>query len=691
MKKRWLYFYLVCLLLQPLLFSDRADAEKSLSLKYKEWMNVVNYIIAPIEKEVFLRLTTGKERDIFIEAFWKQRDPTQGTPQNEYKDEHIQRFNYANKYFGRGTSRPGWMTDMGRYHIILGPPNSIDRLENTIGIWPTQIWYYFGDKRLGFPTYFALVFFKRGGAGEYKLYNPASDGPISLIVSPEGVDHSDYRQQYNKIRELAPTLARVSLTNIPGEIPYNFMPSLRTNILLSKIAESPRKELKTTYATHFLDYKGYVTTDYLTNFVECDAEINVTRDPILGMNFVHFSIVPQRISIDYYEPKDQYFCNYSLSVSLRKGEKIIYQYSKDFPFYFTQERIQNIQTSGVSIQDSFPFVEGNYKLIILIQNSVAKEFSVFEKEIIIPERERAQILDSFLGYKIEESQSFSHFPYKIADKKILVDPRNTYSKSDNLILLFNVINVSEALWENGKVEVTIKGSKGPNPVEKFFSIGFEDLIFNRTLSIFKSLPMEELVPDYYELKLALKDGESMLVDSKKINFIISPQPQLAHPISLHKIFSLSNRFLLFYTLAYQYDRINEIERAEANFKKAYELKPDYREGVVEYAKFLLKIKEFDEGLELIENIKEDENLKFEYYLIKGKAYMGMGQYEEAISFLLKGNKIYNSETELLNSLGFCYFKTRNKEKALEALKASLHLNPGQEEIKKLIEEIERSF
>lgn len=691
MNKKWLIFCFICFLFLPFLFPEEKYEERDLSSKYKEWLDIVDYILSPVEEEVFLKLTADRERDIFIEAFWKQRDPTNGTSQNEFKDEHMRRFNYANKYFGRGTSRPGWKTDMGRYYIILGPPNSIERLENTRGIWPTQIWNYFGDKSLGFPTYFVLVFFKRGGHGEYALYNPSSDGPMSLLISPEGLDYTNYREQYNKIKELAPTLARAAITNIPGEIPYNYMPSLRTNILLSKIAEAPKKAVKTTYATHFLDYKAYVTTDYLANFIECATEINIVRDAILGMNFVHFSIVPQSISIDYYEPKDQYFCNYSLNVSLRKGENVIYQYSKDFPFYFTRERIENIKSSGVYIQDSFPFVEGKYKLIILIQNSVEKEFSVYEEEITIPDEERAQILDSFLGYKIEENQSFSHFPYKVENMKISVDPRNTFSKNDNLILFLNIRNVSEALWKNGKVEVTIIGSKGSNPLEKFLSVGFEDLIFNRTLSTYMPLPVEALVPDYYELKLALKDGESTLIDSKKINFIISHLPQLAHPISLHKIFPLSNRFLLFYTLAYQYDRINEIERAEANFKKAYELKPDFKEGVVEYAKFLLKIKKFDKNLELIENIKEDENLKFEYYQIKGRAYMGMEQYEEAIDQLLEGNKIYNSDTELLNSLGFCYYKTRKKEKSLEALKASLSLNPGQEGIKKLIEEIERSF
>ncbi len=691
MRNKGLFFCLMLFFILPSLFSGKENAKEELSPKYKEWLNLVSYIIVPIEKEIFFKLTSDRERDVFIKAFWKQRDPTKGTPQNEYKDEHLKRHQYANKYFRRGTSRAGWMTDMGRYYIILGPPNSINRMDNQRGIQPTQIWYYFGDRRFGLPTYFALVFFKRGGSGEYKLYNPLSDGPMSLMISPEGLDYTNYRQQYEEIRELAPTLARVSITNIPGEIPYNYMPSLRTNILLATIAEVPKKEMKTTYATHFLDYKGYVSTDHLTNFIECDTEIDIIRNPILGMNFVHFSIVPQRISIDYYKPKDQYYCNYSLNVSLRKGEKVIYQYTKDFPFYFNHERVQNIEASGLSIQDSFPFVEGEYTLIILIQNSVAKEYSVYEKDIIIPANEQAQILNPFLGYNIEENRSYSHFPYKIEDKKISVDPKNIYSKNDNLVLFFNIINSTEALWKKGKVEILIESLTVSNPVKKFFSIEFEDLILNRTLSIFKSLPVEELVPDYYEISLNLKDGESVLVDSKKINFIISPQAKLPHPISLYKIFSLSNSFLFYYALAHQYNRIEEIGKAEANIKKAYEMKPDYTKGLVEYANFLIKIKKFDKCLELIDNIKDDDSLRFEYYLIKGRVHMGMGQYSEAIVNLLEGNKIYDSNMQLLNSLGFSYYNTGRKKEALKILKASLRLNPGQKEIKRLIEEIEKSL
>ena len=95
-------------------------------------------------------------------------------------------------------------------------------------------------------------------------------------------------------------------------------------------------------------------------------------------------------------------------------------------------------------------------------------------------------------------------------------------------------------------------------------------------------------------------------------------------------------------------------------------------------------------LEKIDRISEDEVLRFEYYLLKGKALMGLARYSEAVNNLLEANKIYNSHLGLLNSLGFCLYKIGNKEEALRALNASLRLDPNQEEVKKLINMIEKN-
>jgi len=91
--------------------------------QYVNWLNAeVPYIISEKERDVFLSLKTNKERDLFIEAFWKQRDPTPQTPENEFKNEHYRRLAYANNKFGTA-STPGWKTEAGRIYIVFGDAN----------------------------------------------------------------------------------------------------------------------------------------------------------------------------------------------------------------------------------------------------------------------------------------------------------------------------------------------------------------------------------------------------------------------------------------------------------------------------------------------------------------------------------------------------------------------------------------
>jgi len=687
-KLKWLIFLLVFLLTVSSLPSALKIKEKDLSERYREWLKLTRYIILPQEKEVFMQLTTERDRDIFIEAFWRQRDPTPGTPQNEYKEEHMKRFIHANTKLRRSTPREGWMTDMGKIHILLGSPNSIERFDSQAGIHSCQVWYYYGEKEKGFPTYFALVFFQRGGSGEYKLYNPTSDGPISLLVDPQGLDMMMYREAYERISKLAPSLAELSLTMIPGQRPSNFIPSPGNNIILSKIYESPKKDVSPKYATHFMNYKGVVSTEYLTNYVENTSYAALIIDPLLNLNFVHFSISPKNISFDYFEQKDQYYCNFQINVSLRKGDDIIFQYSKDFPFYFSPSDTEKIKANGISIQDSFPTIEGSYSLNVLVQNSVGKEFSVFEENISVPENSSpAQIIGLVLGLQSEDRSDHLHIPFKIGNKKLLVDPHNTYTRTEEVAFFFNLTNVTEKLWREGMVDVFVSGLSHQEPFQKSLSIDLKDYQYTETISIFHQVSLQELPPEYYRMRIVLKDGKQGLIDEKDTTFIVSPKEVVPHPVTLAKSFPLANSFLYFYSLAYQYERVEELEKAEDAFTRAYTMNPWYQEGLVDYARFLLKIRKFRRSLELIEGIKDDEKFQFSYYLLRGKAYMGMANFQDAIINFLEGNKIYNSDVSLLNSLGYCYYKTNQIDKALDVLEASLRLNPGQKDIQALIDKI----
>jgi len=690
MKAKTSIILIFCFLLTSSLFSQQKLKAKDLPREYQDWLNLTKYIIHPGELDVFMRLTDNRDRNIFIDTFWKFRDPTPGTPKNEKKEEIIERFEYANYRLGSGSGRPGWMTDQGRFYIILGPPVSIERNPSSRDIFPYELWSYYGDIDKGLPSHFVLVFFRRGGSGELKLYDPVSDGPASLMIYGRDMDSTDFEALYEKIREVAPILALSSLSIIPGDIPLGFQPSLDSTFLMANILESARQEVTPTYAAHFMDYKGIVDTEYMTNFIESEAHIDVIKDPISGLNFLHFSILPTEISVDYYEPNNQYYSDLRIDVSLRVGDNIIFQYSKDFPLYFSEDDLSNLESTGISIEDSFPLADGDYKFIVLLQNSVAKEFSIIEKVLSIPEDLGvSKISGPFFGFKIINLDESYHIPYKILDKKLAVDPKDTFGTSDDVVFFFNIENLTLDLWKGGDVKVSIKGTTGENPYEKSYTLDLETYTFNKTLFLSQSLPASEFVPDYYYLDLTFVDQEGDTVDEQSGKFIISPQKTVAHPNPKIKGVPLPNQFIFYFMLAKQYENLNNSDKAEENYAKAYALRPEYIEGLIDYANFILKLNKFDRTLELIEKAKENEEQKFNYYLIKGKAQMGLGRYAEAIVDFLEGNKIYNSDLGLLNSLGFCYFKTGQTQEALEILNISLKLNPVQEQVKALIKEIEK--
>jgi len=665
--------------------------EKDFPSKYRDWLKLASYIIRPEEKDVFLQLANDRERDIFVQTFWKQRDPTPGTPVNEYREEHIKRFDYANEYYRRDSPREGWMTDMGRFHIILGSPVSIERFDNQKGLYPAQVWYYYGEREKGLPAHFGIVFFKRGGAGEYKLYDPVSDGPGTLMIEGRNLDPFAYEQTYEKLYELAPTLALVSLSMIPGEIPFNYQPSLRNNIIIADILESVKEDVNPVYATHFLNYRGIVSTDYLTNYIESDAEAALMKDPMIGLNFLHFLIVPRKISVDYYEPKDQFFCNFTLNVNMSKGDVTVFQYSKEFPFYFSQDELDKIKASGLAIEDSFPVAEGKYKLIVLLMNSVGKEFTIYEREMEIPEKSgESRLMGPFLGYRFQSYGKDVHIPFKALESKLAMEPKKTFGATDSLSILFLVDNVDQELWESGKVEIQIQGLKESNPTEKNLTFLLKSSPYGKILKMTHVLPTRELSPDYYDIHLRLIGGDGDIIDNKSNHFVLSAADAVAHPTAYAKGIPLAHSYAYFYMLASQYRKTGKREKAEEFYSKAMDMNPGYGRGLLEYAQFLFESQKFLECLDLIEKVKDKKDLQFSYFLIKGRAHMGLEEYGQAIANLEKGNKIYNSDTTLLNSLGYCYHKTIKRKKALNAFKASLRLNPQQEDIIKLVQEIEKN-
>src|SRR5215469_13351897 len=111
--------------------SDKRKKENAKSLKhelrgeYRKWLDEdVRWIITDDERKAFMQLSNDEERDKFIEAFWDRRNPNPDSEDNEFKDEHYRRIEYANEHYAAG--KPGWMTDRGRIYIVFGPADEVE-------------------------------------------------------------------------------------------------------------------------------------------------------------------------------------------------------------------------------------------------------------------------------------------------------------------------------------------------------------------------------------------------------------------------------------------------------------------------------------------------------------------------------------------------------------------------------------
>ena len=156
---------------------ENIDEEKAARLWIEE---IAHYIILGHERDTWKRLSSSEERVNFIDAFWRRRDPTPETPENEYQTEHYRRLAYTNKFFGAG--RPGWKTDRGRFYIILGPPDQID--SSPMGLhmhqYPSEVWLYRDPPHPALPQNMEIAFVDTRSIGEYELtFNLLADSDSS--------------------------------------------------------------------------------------------------------------------------------------------------------------------------------------------------------------------------------------------------------------------------------------------------------------------------------------------------------------------------------------------------------------------------------------------------------------------------------------------------------------------------------
>jgi GWxTD domain-containing protein len=686
--------FFACLTVFALTLFLRSGQQKSKTgppEPYRAWLEEeVVYIITSTERDVFRKLQTDKERDIFIEAFWRHRDPTPGTPANEFRDEHYKRWKYANEYFGRGTPRPGWKTDQGRIYTVLGPPRNVEDYANINGVYPVEIWSYAGDPEYGLPTGFNIIFFKKHGLGEYVLYSPVDDGPESLIsdwgtgLTAEYMQDSTNKQSaYQQLLKLAPNLAYQTLSLIPGERVASGSASLASTRLLANVFSYPQKKVEDEYAAALLKYKDVIEVDYSTNYIRSDSSLSVIKSDA-GYFMVHYSVEPKKISVDSYG--DKFSVNFELDGRVTDGQgNTVFQFTKEFPLSFTPAELQDLEAKSLAIQDFFPLVPGAYKFDLLLKNTVSKEFTSFEGAISIPEESALPALSSLLlGYKIDESaaRSAEFVPFKIRDGLLLTPARKTFARREGLCVFFQMFGLTSGLRSEGQLRYAIFRRETP-----FQTQTKKISEYRHAPDFLEVFPLKDFPPDYYKIRVSLLDSRGAEVQTQDEDFEITAAPDVPRPLVVSKVRPASGAEQYDYDMGLQLLNLKRTKEALVFLERAYAANSAELKYALGLSRGLFIEGYYQRILDILGPFREEKASDLVLYFL-GKSAHSLGKNAEAIALYTDYLSRFGLNLEILNLLGTAHYQQGNAAEALRAWQRSLEVNPNQENIRKLVQSLQ---
>jgi GWxTD domain-containing protein len=487
---------------------ERKKREKKLREElesyFRKWLEEdVGYIIAPEEASAFLDLGTDEEREQFIEQFWLRRDPTPHTIENEYKDEHYRRIAYANEWFG------GWRSDRGRVYILHGPPDDTEfypagstyerPLEEGAGSMTTyafERWRYRNLPGIGSEIF--LEFVDVNGIGDYRLSMDANEKDAFLSLLP-GLDPILMRQ--------------LGLAN-PGD---RFSGQEGATEYLTQRAQMQRLDRLRLYTAvqkpppvKFKDLEELVTTRISFNLLPYRLRIDffrITDETIL----VPLTVSLRRKDLSYQLKDGLHHCEINVfgRVSTLTG-RIVQTFEDVIQLDVHPSMLEKTMGQSAVYQKALPLRPGLYKLNLVLKDLNSGNLGTTEQRLAVPRFEEGRLAHSslILADRIERAaaRKAGTGQFVIGDTKLRPRVGEEFRSSDRMGVYVQVYNLGldeDTQMPRATIEYSVR--QGDQVFLSHTETTAELPRAGSQLTLEKSVPLEELKPGQYELRIAVID------------------------------------------------------------------------------------------------------------------------------------------------------------------------------------------
>ena len=468
----------------------------------KLWVEeIAAYIMTKTEREVWDSLATSDDRVRFIDAFWKRRDPTPETEENEYKTEHYRRLAYVNRFFGSGG--PGWRTDRGHLYILLGPPDLIDSdpMGRQMHQYPTEVWTYRRPPHPQLPPNLEIAFVDTHFTGEYELtFNLLKDSDATRMM--EALIGENYHE--------ASTLQEMNAYNFgrPGTMHFgdrglSELERLNELALVSQIPERQLEPLAETVRARATFGATVLDSERQIEFFRA-GEGQVCLPVTVRLSYENFTFLEKP---DRYESRIDIFGRL-LGPDGQEVDEFNRQEVLDIP----PDRIQALKDEFMLYQLLFYAPPGDYQLVLAIRDNASNTVRTSEQTLVVPDLTQSLTLSSVVLadsiVKLEEpAPAGEKLPFQFGEFEAVPNFRRIFSTSGALNIYLEAYNLT-------------LDAQGKNSVELGYQIQMNGKLYRavpatylyptnqRHRSIMSAIPLKDFAPGDYKLVIAVNDSVS---------------------------------------------------------------------------------------------------------------------------------------------------------------------------------------
>jgi GWxTD domain-containing protein len=501
---------------------------KELETPYKKWLNEdVGYIITDEERTAFKRMATDDERQNFIEGFWLRRDPTPDTEENEFKEEHYRRIEYANEHYASGI--PGWKTDRGRIYITFGPADEVNSHPSggsynrpyeegggTTSTYPFETWRYRYIEGIG--TNIEIEFVDTTMSGEYRMTMDPSEKDALLYVPNAGLTMMESMGMASKTdRFNRSDGTHLGTGNQPLPAHMNEFERLEQFAKLQKPPSVKFKDLDAVVSSSIryntLPFK--VRADYM----------KITDSTVLTTITIQF----ERKDLQFQQKDNVARATVNIlgHISSLAGRRV--NTLEDVVTVEVPSDLLGKAIEGSSVyQKAVPLAPGMYRLNVVAKDVVGGNMTTYPMALNVPHFEEEKLAQSslILADLIEKvpTRNIGTGQFVIGDTKVRPRLNETFERSEKLGIYAQFYNFGpdeKTNKPNGSIQYEITKAGSDKAVldytEELKSI---DGASSQQVTVEKLLPLQSLEPGQYTLKMKVVDKNRNQTLTPTANFTV---------------------------------------------------------------------------------------------------------------------------------------------------------------------------